>query len=367
MNNHKSFHRTTKLKKEYDEVNLFVPWSITVGLVFFIVFVYFIWIIEFDIFRNPNLITDNHLRYGLLILAFFLTIAIIRALNKLIAGHINKSYQSKFHHIKDINAYAESIEKSFFTEKKYEHVVLLLHGFSASTQEFQFLISDLKENSINYYVLNLVGFGLDNTMLLNNTKRQDWYRTCLSIYDSLSRISHKVSIVGHSMGGVLAAYIAENRKVHHLILTSPGFYPTKEHYLHKKLLTTPIISFLYTMFIPYMPKPLKKRVNIHQSPDYKRFHYLAVPVASIREVFFMQEESHINKMQFYSLSIIYGQYEETVDINKLFKYLDIYNVTYTPYYMKNSAHNVLEDFEYKECCKLVTDILLDKTPINNTF
>lgn len=352
-----------KIKKDYHEVNLVVPWSLAAGISFFIIFSYFIWVIEFDIFRNPQIVTDDGLRYGLLVVAFLLAVEMTRIFNRMIAGYINKKYQARFHHIKEMNSYYEARETVFFTEKKYDHVVLILHGFSASPQEFQFLTPYLEKNGINYYTPNLAGFGLDNTTLLNKTKRQDWYRNSLLQYDALSKLANKVSVVGHSMGGILAAYIAANRSVHQLILTAPGFYPIESHLIHKKLLTTPIISSIYTILIPYVPKALRKeRGHVSDTLDAEvvkqMFHYLAVPLTSAREVFLMQDEAHLNKMRFDNLSIIYGRHEQTINMEKLFKALDMYNVKYKSYCMENSAHNILEDFDRDECCQLVTDILL---------
>ena len=69
------------IKKDFHEVNLLVRWSITVGLAFFCTVAYFLWIIEFDIFRNPKILTDTHLRHGLLWVAFFLAVEVIHYLN----------------------------------------------------------------------------------------------------------------------------------------------------------------------------------------------------------------------------------------------------------------------------------------------
>ena len=357
----------TIMPKDFHETNVLIRWSILIGVVFFIVLAYFIWVVEFDIFRNPTIVTDNHLRYGLLVIALFLTVQIIRVVNKGFAQYINRSYQSRFKHIKDFNTYVESKEKTFFTEKKYDHVVLLLHGFSASPQEFQFLLPHLKAHGINYYVPNLMGFGLDNTALLNNTRRQDWYRTCIGIYDALSQISNKVSVIGHSMGAVLASYIASNRHIHQLILTAPGFFPRQSYRKYKFLLTTPILSSIYITLIPYLPKPFQEErgylSDILDSEVAKRsFHYLAIPVSSVREVLLMQDETRLNKMSFDNLSVIYGQHEMTIDMQKMFRALDTHKVTYQSYCLKNSAHNILEDFDREECCKLITDLLLDNNP-----
>ena len=352
-------------KKDYHEVNLLVRWSLTVGVVFFAVFVYFIWIVEFDIFRNPSIITDIHLRHGLLLIAFFLAIEVVHCLNILLAKYINRGYQSRFHHLTHTNNYVESRERSFFAEKKYEHVVLLLHGYSGSPQEFEFLIPYLKANNINYYIPALTGFGLDNTEVLRGTKRQDWYRACLGTYDYLSKIADRVSIVGQSMGGVLAAYVAANRPVHQLILTAPGFYNIDMNLKHKVLLTTPIISSLYILLIPYLPKPIRKErgyVGDTLDPEVAKqmFHYLTVPVSSLREVFYMQNEARLDRMNYHNLNVIYGQHESTVSIERLLKSLEVQCVKHRAHCLPNSAHNVMQDLDRDDGCQLVVDILLGK-------
>lgn len=351
------------VNKDLNEVNMLVRWGLMIGLAFFCIMIYLIWLIEFDIFRNKNIVTDTHLRVALLIFALIISVIVVNCFIRFLALSLNNSYHKRFSHVDRIGSFVEAMERTFFSEKRYDHIVLFLHGFTASPQEFQHIIPYLQSNNINYYMPNIMGFGIDNTALLNNTHRYDWYRTCLGIFDALSKVSNKVSIVGHSMGSMLATYISEHRNVHHLVLTGPGFYSIKSDIKYKILLTTPVISTIYAWIVPYLPKPIRKgRKTTSDTLDNTHtaniFQYLAVPIRSVREVFLLQDEVQPECAHPHSFSIIYGKHELTVDVGRLIQHLNYHGVKYNLFEMENSAHNVLEDFDRDECCQLIIDILL---------
>lgn len=353
------------MKKDLNQRNNLILWGIVTGLSFFIIFGVIISMIDLEILRNKNLIKDWHIRVGLFFLALLAAIKITNWVIKLLAERINDKYLERFHFLPEYQSFSEARWRFNFGEKRYKHAVLLLHGFSGSTQEFQFLIPKLEELGIPYIAPAILGFGNTKTVILNKATRKDWYRLSLAYFDCLSSVAEKVSIVGHSMGGVLASYIAEHRQTNHLILCSPGIYCAKTDVKYRKLLMNPFFAYFYIRLIPYLPKTIRpERDTCSDTLDgeYAKniFQYLAIPIKSLRELFFAQEDVNLAKMKCFSLSVLYGKYELTVDIDKLFQVLGENQIKYYSYCFENSAHNVLEDFDRERSCQLVVDILTSK-------
>lgn len=350
------------MTKDIHERNNLVKWGILIGIVFFTVLTALILFADFEIFRNPAFVKDIHIRISLIFLTGVVTAIVINKFIKYLAQYLNFKYLERFERKLDLGTFKEAEESIFFREKEYDHVVLLLHGFTASPQEFSCLLPKLEAAGIDYVSMNILGFGIDQTVILNDTRRFDWYRSVLQRYLLLTKIAKKVSIVGHSMGAILATYIAERYHVHQLILTGPGLYSVKSDLKYKKLLTLPLISSFYIMLIPYLPKPIRKgRATVSDTLDnsntHKLFQYLAIPIRSVREIFKAQDDVHIQKVKCDNLSVIYGTQDLTTNIDELFSCLDQNQVKYNKYALKNSAHNVLEDFDRELCCQLIVDIL----------
>lgn len=351
--------------RNYHEKNLLLIWSIILGVSFLSLFVYLIFMIEFDILRNPEIVTDTHLKIVLFIVSFVLSSEITRIANKMLAYFVNRGYLSRFNHLKEFRNYKESIETFSFSEKKYDHVVLLLHGFSASPKDFEDVFQILKDEKIDYFSPNILGFGLDNTNLLSNVSHNDWYRTVLNTYDALTSISNKVTVVGHSMGGLLALYIACNRNVSKLILTSPGYSVNKKYIKYKILLMIPVISHILIFLFPHFPKDLDQtRGHVLDVMDSSSiddvFHYLAVPTRSIKEVFLMQKSINLKLLKFDSLHILYGKYDNTVNVNKILHKLKISGHSFSSYVFENSAHNLFQDYDHNACVNLIKKIITDE-------
>ena len=102
--------------------------------------------------------------------------------------HLNMSerHLSKFTLIEDIDAYKEAMPKSYFGDTKHKHAVLLLHGYSASPQEFDLLAEGLKAANIPFYAPLMTGYGLNRFDLLGNVVPGDWLRDGVLGYQLLA-------------------------------------------------------------------------------------------------------------------------------------------------------------------------------------
>src|SRR3989338_2510143 len=88
--------------------------------------------------------------------------------------------------------------------------VLLTHGFEASPDEVKELAQYLSDRNITVLVVRLKGHGTD-IKELDNTKWQEWHNDYENGFNELSNKTKKVVVAGHSLGGALALYIAEQK------------------------------------------------------------------------------------------------------------------------------------------------------------
>ena len=105
---------------------------------------------------------------------------------------------------------------------KFRKAVLVIHGFAGGTYD---------EESITYY-LTMKGFdvftftlpGHDKRMF-NKITKEDWKKSCEEHIKTLIKNKYNyICVIGHSMGGVLACYLASKYKeVKRLVLAAPAF------------------------------------------------------------------------------------------------------------------------------------------------
>lgn len=350
------------MAKDLQERNHLVRWGLLIGITFFGCATALILFIDYEVIRHPQIIKDHHFQIVLFVLAICLTVYFTSQFIRLLARYLNHKYLQRFESLPELSAFKESCAKVYFPEKKYDHLVLLFHGFTASPQEFQFLTPYLEKAGIPYIAPIVTGFGLSSTHLLSQTQRHDWYRIAMEQYDKACSVADRVSIIGHSMGGILATFVAMHRPVHHLILSGPGLYSVPADLKYKRLLSCPVISDLYIKAIPYLPKPIRKgrkttSDTLDISHTHSMFQYLAIPINAVKQVFSAQDDVDVAKVQCDHLSVLYGRHDLTVDMSRLFTHMDEQHMTYDKYCFNRSAHNVLEDYEKDFCAETVITIL----------
>ena len=110
---------------------------------------------------------------------------------------------------------------AFILDNSPEVGVLLTHGFEASPHELIELAQYLADRNITVYVVKLKGHGTD-VQELDKVKWQEWREDYEKGYNELSKKTKKVFVAGHSLGGALALYLAEQKDAAGVIsLASP--------------------------------------------------------------------------------------------------------------------------------------------------
>ena len=104
--------------------------------------------------------------------------------------------------------------------------VLIIHGFAGSPYDQEDFANYLRfETNYDIYQFTLPG----HAGKLKNVKYEEWIKASEDILNKIIEKKYKrIYLVGHSMGGVIATYLAgKYSKVKKLILAAPAF-----HYLH---------------------------------------------------------------------------------------------------------------------------------------
>lgn len=277
-------------------------------------------------------------------------------------------YLSKYTELKDLGTYQEAQPRFYFgaSHHRMNHAVLLLHGYSDTPHSFKYLIEELERRHIPYFSPLITGFGLNDFRLLRHVRAEDWLRDAIQAYETVAAIANKVSVLGHSNGGALAAYIAQHRPVEHLILSGPNIIVSPEDKRYKQILHTPIASHVMLSLLPVVKKPHRKNrvTNIDTlDPDsaLQVFHYSAIPTRSLKALWDVQDRVDLRNLNMKQLTLVYGKHDVSVDIPRLLEKLARYNIQYDTLCYDNSAHNVLEDYDRKEACEAISRILDSST------
>ncbi|MNP10038.1 Thermostable monoacylglycerol lipase [compost metagenome] len=98
---------------------------------------------------------------------------------------------------------------------------LLIHGFTSTPAEIRELGERLSEVGYTVLGVKLAGHGTVVEDLEKSTYK-DWIRSVEEGYERLNGICSSIHVVGHSMGGVLALYVAENYEVNKIVTLAPA-------------------------------------------------------------------------------------------------------------------------------------------------
>ncbi|MFN4190886.1 MAG: alpha/beta hydrolase [Pseudothermotoga sp.] len=108
---------------------------------------------------------------------------------------------------------------------KGDRGVLLIHGFTGSPHDMAYLAQRLFDEGFTVSVPRLPGHGTNHMDFLNSTW-QDWVRRSIDAYLDLTSVCDKISIVGLSMGALLATIVASRLKTEKVVLAAPAFKVT---------------------------------------------------------------------------------------------------------------------------------------------
>jgi carboxylesterase len=108
---------------------------------------------------------------------------------------------------------------------------LFIHGFTGSPYEIEPLAEYLRsQTDWRIYTPTLAGHGKGES--LRRTTWKDWVASAEEALADVSAECEEVYVIGFSMGGVIAGYLASRHEISKLILLSPAvYYPHTPHLL----------------------------------------------------------------------------------------------------------------------------------------
>lgn len=140
---------------------------------------------------------------------------------------------------------------------------LMLHGFMGSPTSSRPMASFLTEHNITVHCPLLPGHGNLPEKIINY-KQKDWIAEAEEGLQTLQKSVDEIFVLGHSMGAILAAYLAQKSdKVKGLILLSP-MYEVPD----KRIKWVSIIRFFTPYFYPLKRKGIDHKPFIGRVTDF---------------------------------------------------------------------------------------------------
>jgi esterase/lipase len=104
-------------------------------------------------------------------------------------------------------------------KRKNKKAIFCIHGFITDYTDFDALKPFFEENYRHVHFFNVPGHYPADFKLFDGDKT---FELLLEEFDGLKKKYREVDVIGFSMGGALASYLACVRKIHKLILISPA-------------------------------------------------------------------------------------------------------------------------------------------------
>jgi len=151
--------------------------------------------------------------------------------------------------------------------------VLVLHGFTGNPQSLRPLAQAVAAAGYSVELPRLPGHGTSLEDMMTTTWA-DWSAAALASFDELASRCRGVSVVGLSMGGALAAFIAEQRSPAAAVFINPLVIPPAPELVEgiDQLLASGVTTF------DSIGSDIKREGN-------KEFSYSATPLACAKSLF----------------------------------------------------------------------------------
>ena len=224
--------------------------------------------------------------------------------------------------------------------------VLLIHGFTGSPAEVRMLGDSLHKEGYTVLAPRLSGHGT-TVERMAKTKWPHWYSTVEDAYHILKATCSNITVIGLSMGGLLALKLATEYQVDKVVsLSTPIFIADK------RLEMLPV----YRMFLDFIPKKRKKYADI--APKYS-VGYTATPLSSLSSLLNLIE--HVDRILptvKVPLLIVQGRQDHTVQPRSAeYIYDMVASQDKTLLWLEKSGHLVTIDIEREKIFREVSEFL----------
>ncbi|MCX7951088.1 MAG: alpha/beta fold hydrolase [Clostridiales bacterium] len=223
---------------------------------------------------------------------------------------------------------------------------LVIHGFTGTPAELRLLGEKVHEMGYTVYGVRLKGHGTTVEEMEQCTYR-DWIDSVVDGYNLLKQRCEKVHVIGHSMGSLLALYMAENFEVESVAALAPPLFNKNK---------AANFAFIIKYFMKYSEWEPRERPE--EEMKYL-LGYNKVPIKSVHEFNKLNSlvKKNLNKID-KPLLIVYSTNDETVDA-KSADYLNnnVKSKDKKVCKLQKSGHNITVECEREDCFKAVLEFL----------
>ena len=188
------------------------------------------------------------------------------------------------------------------------HGVLLIHGFTGNPAEMSLLANHLNNQGFTVLAVRLAGHAT-TVYDLARTSYRDWIASTLDGFHLLHSLCNDISVIGHSMGGLLALQLAACEQINKLVtLAAPIF-------IHDSLHLEKLPPFDKSVGL-FARKPHR---HLSDVPEAVNLTYRLMPLTSIHQLLKLVDEvkSNLSKVSAPTL-IVHGDNDHTADIKSAF-------------------------------------------------
>lgn len=220
--------------------------------------------------------------------------------------------------------------------------LLFIHGFAGGTYDYGELINDLELTSL----FDTFSYTMKNhgNLVINKVTKEDWIKDAEYNIEKLIKYGYKeIYVIGHSMGGVIAAYLASKYKeVKKLVLAAPAFQYFK--FEGNKINILESIKVVPNLFKDYNKEEVISRL-------------FKVPVPTIKEFMSLVSEHHSDvKSITCPTLIIHGTKDEIVpDTSVNYVYDNIKSTSVSLVEIDGLTHDLFINDRYDDVKKLIFD------------
>ena len=145
--------------------------------------------------------------------------------------------------------------------------MLFLHGYTGGRFELEPTFQYLKKRyDFEYEFPQYPGHG--TTLDLSLATGDDWYEEAEKAYFNLASRTDKIYVIGFSMGGVFASFIAQNFHVDKLVLIAPAFDHTKLSRLNRIKLSPAEVNDHLKLNLMSRVRPRLKNIPIRAMQEF---------------------------------------------------------------------------------------------------
>lgn len=238
------------------------------------------------------------------------------------------------------------LDGSAFYWPRGEVAILCLHGFTATTVEVRKIAAYFSGLGYTTRGPLLPGHGT-NAVEMNKTTWRDWLGTAENALVELLDEYQKVFILGESMGGLLALYLASR-------------YPS----LLGAIVFSPAIRIrsLWLTKLIWRFKPLIKKGK--PNPQIPQQSYSSFPLRAASSLFDFQRivKKNLKKIRV-PVIIFQGKLDDTVDpMGAVYAYEHIRHLDKDFVYLEESSHIILLDKQLPVIQDMCSEFILERLP-----